>query len=97
MTSVANSKTTATSSKYCVARNGALFLPEDSLNRLVLINISMSPNENYFLVYSIGNINAGNAQQNARRERLFIRKYALSAIFFVAGSLPGSIIIGRRR
>ena len=38
----------------------------------------MSPNENYFLVYSIGNINAGNAQQNARRERLFIRKSGAS-------------------
>jgi len=52
----------------------------------------MSPNENYFLVYSIGNINAGNAQQNARHERLFIRKSALSAIF-VADSVPGSIIL----
>jgi len=30
---------------------------------------------------AIGNKNAGNAQQNARRERLFIRKSALSAIF----------------
>ena len=28
-----------------------------------------------------GNKNAGNAQQNARRERLFIRKSALSALF----------------
>ena len=30
---------------------------------------------------AICNKNAGNAQQNARRERLFIRKSALSAIF----------------
>ena len=30
---------------------------------------------------AIGNKKAGNAQQNARRERLFIRKSALSAIF----------------
>ncbi|MBQ4594761.1 MAG: hypothetical protein IJA81_09020 [Akkermansia sp.] len=29
------------------------------------------------------NKNAGNAQQNARRERLFIRKNALSAIFLL--------------
>ena len=40
---------------------------------------------------AIGNKNAGNEQQNARRERLFIRKSALSAIF-VADSVPGSII-----
>ncbi len=30
---------------------------------------------------AIGNKNAGNSQQKARRERLFIRKTALSAIF----------------
>jgi hypothetical protein len=36
-----------------------------------------------FLPYfcAIGNKNAGKPQQNARRERLFIRKSALSAIF----------------
>ena len=32
---------------------------------------------------AIGTKNAGNAQQNARRERLFIRKSALSAIFLL--------------
>jgi hypothetical protein len=31
---------------------------------------------------AIGNKNAGNSQQNARRERLFIRKSALSGIFY---------------
>jgi len=36
----------------------------------------MSPNENYFLIYSIRNKNARNSQQNARRERLFIRNVA---------------------
>ena len=32
---------------------------------------------------AIGNKIAGNAQQNARQERLFIRKSALSAIFLL--------------
>jgi hypothetical protein len=33
--------------------------------------------------HAIGNKNAGNAQQNARRARLFIRKSALFAIFLL--------------
>ena len=40
------------------------------------------------------NKNAGNAQQNARRELLFIRKSALFAIFF-ADSVTGSIILSK--
>ena len=47
-----------------------------------------------FRFCAICNKNAGNAQQNARRERLFIRKSSLSA-FFVADSVPGGIIFGR--
>ena len=48
-----------------------------------------SPNSKPELCFhAIGNKIAGNAQQNARRERLFIRESALSAIFccgFAAG------------
>ena len=43
--------------------------------------------------HAIGNKIAGNAQQNARRERLFIRKSALFAIFFVADSAAKCVSI----
>jgi hypothetical protein len=55
------------------------YLPTDKENHIAEVTASLLGLTGFFC--AIGHKNAGNEQQNARRERLFIRKSALSAIF----------------